>query len=110
MVAGPTNLFAILNCLNVGFRTAAVEQRAEEIHRLLGAVRREFQMLGHVVERSKRQAQTVVNGIEEVETRFRVMDRTLKSADSTATTTANGDRSVGGEDKSGEPLLFGERH
>lgn len=83
MVAGPTNLFAILNCLSVGFRTAAVEERAEEIHRLLGAVRREFQMLGHVVERSKRQAQTVVNGMEDVESRFRSMERTLKSVDTT---------------------------
>ena len=81
MLAGPTNLFAILNCLNVGFRTAAVEERATEIHRLLGAVRREFQVLSLAVERSKRQAQTVVNGMEEVEARFRAMDRTLKSVD-----------------------------
>jgi DNA recombination protein RmuC len=85
MVAGPTNLFAILNCLSVGFRTAAVEERAEEIHRLLGAVRREFQILGHVVDRSKRQAQTVVNGIEDVEARFRSMEKTLKSVQNSDT-------------------------
>ena len=98
MVAGPTNLFAILNCLNVGFRTAAIEQRATEIHRLLGAVRREFQLLGHVVERSKRQAQTVVNGIEDVESRFRSLDRTLKSVELAPDDAAQGlpDPQIGG--------------
>ncbi len=81
MLAGPTNLFAILSSLSVGFRTMAVEQRATEIHELLGAVRREFQNFAVSIERSKRQAQTVLTGISDVETRFRMMDRTLKSVD-----------------------------
>lgn len=81
MLSGPTNLFAILNSLSVGFRTLAVEQRAAEIHDLLAEVRREFQNFAVAIERSKRQAQTVLAGINDVETRFRVMDRTLKSVD-----------------------------
>lgn len=81
MLSGPTNLFAILNSLSVGFRTMAVEQRASEIHDLLAEVRREFQNFAVSIERSKRQAQTVLMGINDVETRFRVMDRTLKSVD-----------------------------
>ncbi len=81
MLAGPTNLFAILSSLSVGFRTMAVEQHATEIHELLGAVRREFQSFALSIERSKRQAQTVLTGISDVETRFRMMDRTLKSVD-----------------------------
>lgn len=81
MLAGPTNLFAILHCLNVGFRTVAIEEKASDIHRLLIGVRREFQQFGFAMERSKRQAQTVVDGISDVETRFRAMEKTLKSVD-----------------------------
>lgn len=81
MLSGPTNLFALLNCLSVGFRAAAIEDRASEIHRLLAAVRREFQVFSLAVDRSKRQAQTVLNGIEDLEARFRSIDRTLKTVD-----------------------------
>ena len=50
MLAGPTNLWALLNSLQIGFRTLAIEQRSSEVWRVLGAVKTEFQKFGDVLD------------------------------------------------------------
>jgi len=45
-VAGPTTLAALLNSLQMGFRTLAVEQRSSEVWQLLGAVKTQFGQFG----------------------------------------------------------------
>src|SRR5262249_17408932 len=77
IVAGPTTLAATLNSLRVGFRTLAIEQRASEVWRVLGAVKTEFRKFGEVLDRVKRQLTTASKTIEETGVRPRAMARKL---------------------------------
>ncbi|MGZ8273178.1 MAG: DNA recombination protein RmuC [Burkholderiaceae bacterium] len=81
VVTGPTTLAAILNSLQMGFRTIALEQRSAEVWQVLGAVKTEFGKFGEVLARVKDQLQAASNTIERAETRTRQMDRALKSVE-----------------------------
>ena len=80
-VAGPTTLLAMLNSLQMGFRTLAIEQRSSEVWALLGAVKNEFEKFGQVLAKTRQQLQTVTNTIVEAETRTRQMERKLKDVE-----------------------------
>jgi DNA recombination protein RmuC len=81
VVTGPTTLAAILNSLQMGFRTMALEQRSAEVWQVLGAVKTEFGKFGEVLARVKDQLQAASHTIERAETRTRAMDRALKSVE-----------------------------
>jgi DNA recombination protein RmuC len=81
VIAGPTTLSAILSSLRMGFQTLAVEQRAAEVWRVLGAVKTEFGKFGGVLDRVQRQLHTVTRTIEETGTRTRVMERRLRAVE-----------------------------
>ncbi len=81
LVAGPTNLAAILNSLRVGFQTLAIEKRAHEVWTVLGAVKSEFGKFGDVLERVKKQLNAASNTIEASTRRTRVMVRTLRQVE-----------------------------
>jgi DNA recombination protein RmuC len=78
VVAGPTTLLAMLNSLQMGFRTLALEQRSSEVWQVLGAVKTEFSKFGDVLARVKAQTQTVLNTLDSAEQRSRVMGRALR--------------------------------
>jgi len=80
-IAGPTTLSALLNSLQMGFRTLAIEKRSSEVWTVLGAVKTEFGKFGEVLANTKRQLQTVTNTIEQAETRTRAMERRLKGVE-----------------------------
>ena len=81
-LAGPTTLLAMLNSLQMGFRTLALEKRSTEVWEVLGAVKTEFAKFGNVLGRIRGQAQTVLNTVGEAETRTRQMSRALKGVES----------------------------
>lgn len=80
-LAGPTTLMAMLNSLQMGFRTLALEQRSSEVWQVLGAVKTEFGKFGDVLARVKNQTQTVLNTLDAAETRSRAMGRALKTVE-----------------------------
>ena len=80
-LAGPTTLSALLNSLQMGFRTLAIEKRSSEVWMVLGAVKTEFGKFGEVLAATKKQLQTVTNTIEQAETRTRQMERRLKGVE-----------------------------
>jgi len=80
-IAGPTTLSAILNSLQMGFRTLAIEKRSSEVWGLLSAVKTEFGKFGEVLSKTKQQLQTVANSIGQAETRTRQMARKLKGVE-----------------------------
>jgi len=80
-IAGPTTLSALLNSLQMGFRTLAIEKRSSEVWVVLGAVKTEFGKFGDVLAAAKRQLQAVTNSIEAAEVRTRAMDRKLKDVE-----------------------------
>ncbi|UDG82054.1 DNA recombination protein RmuC [Candidatus Vallotia cooleyia] len=76
-IAGPTTLTALLNSLQMGFRTLAIERRSSEVWQVLGAVKTEFGKFGNVLAKTKNQLATVTRSIELAETRTRQMHRKL---------------------------------
>jgi len=82
VIAGPTTLTAILNSLQMGFRTLAIEQRSGEIQQLLGAVKTEFGNFGEVLATTRKQLETVANSIGKAEVRTRQIERKLKGVES----------------------------
>jgi len=80
-LAGPTTLMAMLNALQMGFRTLALEKRSSEVWQVLGAVKTEFGKFGDVLARVKSQTQTVLNTLDQAEVRSRAMGRALKSVE-----------------------------
>ena len=79
--AGPTTLAAMLNSLQMGFRTLAIEKRSAEVWQVLGAVKSEFGKFGEVLARLKTQLATASNTIESAEVRTRAMSRALKTVE-----------------------------
>src|SRR6202000_1306546 len=63
-IAGPTTLTALLNSLQMGFRTLAIEKRSSEVWQVLGAVKNEFSKFGTVLEKTRKQLDTVRNSID----------------------------------------------
>lgn len=80
-VCGPTTLSAVLNSLQMGFRTLAIEKRSSEVWKVLGEVKNEFGRFGEVLARTKAQLQTVANSIDQAEVRTRQIERRLKDVE-----------------------------
>lgn len=78
MVAGPTTLAALLNSLQMGFRTLAIEKRSAEVWNLLGAVRTEFSKFGTILEKTRKKLVEAGNHIDQAATRTRVIERKLR--------------------------------
>ncbi len=81
-VTGPTTLTAILNSLQMGFRTLAIEKRSSEVWQVLGAVKTEFGKFGEVLAKTKKKLDEARNTIDEAEKRSRSMDRKLRQVES----------------------------
>jgi DNA recombination protein RmuC len=77
MVAGPTNIAALLSSLRVGFQTLAIERRASEVWTLLRAVKTEFGKFDDVLIKLKRQLERASRTIDATDTRTRAMKRRL---------------------------------
>ncbi len=80
-LAGPTTLLAMLNALQMGFRTLALEKRSSEVWQVLGAVKNEFGKFGDVLGKLRTQTQTVLNTLDQAQTRTNVMNRALRQVD-----------------------------
>ena len=78
ILAGPTTLLAMLNSLQMGFRTLALEKRSSEVWAVLGAVKTEFAKFGDALARTKKKLDEASSNIEAVERRARVMTRELR--------------------------------
>jgi DNA recombination protein RmuC len=82
-VAGPTTLVAILNSLQMGFRTLALQKRSSEVWKVLGSVKKEFENFGGMLEKAQKNIQTGRSQLDEVVgTRTRAIQRQLRGVDS----------------------------
>ena len=82
VVTGPTTLAAILNSLQMGFRTLAIQKYSGEVWKILGAVKKEFESMGGMLEKAKKHIETANGQIEHVlGVRTRAIQRRLKDVD-----------------------------
>jgi DNA recombination protein RmuC len=78
IITGPTTLSALLNSLQMGFRTLAIEKRSSEVWQLLGAVKTEFGNFGAILEKTQKKLQEASNVIDEAGRRSRSIERKLR--------------------------------
>lgn len=81
MITGPTTITAILNSLQMGFRTLAIEKQSSEIWQTLSEVKTEFGRFGEILERTQKKLQEASNQIDAGATRARSIERKLKNVD-----------------------------
>lgn len=83
VVTGPTTLAAILNSLQMGFRSLAIQKRSSEVWQVLAAVKKEFELFGGMLQKAQGNIQTGLNQLDEVMgKRTRAIQRRLRGVES----------------------------
>lgn len=77
-ITGPTTLSALLNSLQMGFRTLAIEKRSSEVWDLLSAVKTEFNQFGTILEKTKKKLVEATNTIDKASVRSRAIEKQLR--------------------------------
>ncbi len=83
-VAGPTTLCALLNSLQMGFQTLAIQKQSSEVWKVLGQVRTEFGKYADVLSRVQKKLQEASNTVDQGLTRTRVLEKKLRDVESPA--------------------------
>lgn len=81
-VAGPTTLAALLNSLQMGFQTLAIQKQSSEVWKVLGQVRGEFGKYADVLTRVQKKLQEASTTVDQGLTRTRVLERRLRDVES----------------------------
>ena len=89
-LVGPTTLLAVLNALQMGFRTLAIEKRSSEVWQLLGTVKTEFGKFAGVLESADKQLNTVQNSLKQAGVRTRAIERSLRGVEALPGSEAQG--------------------
>ena len=80
-IAGPTTLAALLNSLQMGFRTLAIEKRSSEVWGVLGAIKTEFGKFREALEANRKKLEQATKSIESAGVRTRQIERKLKGVE-----------------------------
>ncbi|HBN53980.1 MAG TPA: DNA recombination protein RmuC [Stenotrophomonas sp.] len=101
VVAGPTTVTALLNSLQMGFRTLAIEQRSSEVWSLLGAVKGEFGKFAGILEKAEKQINTVGKSLGDASRKTRTIERKLRGVESLSADASQA--LLGGAEEDDEP-------
>ncbi len=80
-MTGPTNFLAVLNSLQMGFRTLAIQKRSSEVWKLLGAVKTEFGKFGDLLENTQKKLNAASKTIEDAARKTRTIERKLRDVE-----------------------------
>jgi DNA recombination protein RmuC len=83
LITGPTTLMSLLNSLQMGFRSLAIEKRSSEVWQVLSAAKTEFQKYGQVWDKLSKQLQTAQKTVQEAGVRTRAVERRLRDVEVT---------------------------
>ena len=81
VIAGPTTLWSILNSLQMGFKTLAIQKRSSEVWNLLAAVKTEWGKYGDVLDKVNKKLHEASNSVDEAARRSRAIGRKLRSVE-----------------------------
>ncbi len=98
VIAGPTTVTALLNSLQMGFRTLAIEQRSSEVWGLLGAVKSEFGKFAGILEKAEKQINTVGKSLGDASRKTRTIERKLRGVESLSTDASRALLGMDGDD------------
>ncbi len=82
MIAGPTTITALLNSLSMGFRAVAINEKANEVRRLLSVAKAQYEKFGEVLDRAKKKIDEAGRTLVAAQDRNRIMAGKLKGIDS----------------------------
>jgi DNA recombination protein RmuC len=105
-IAGPATLGALLNSLQMGFRTLAIQQRSSEVWTLLGAVKTEFAKYGAVLEKVQKKLIEAANTMDDAAVRTRAIERRLRSVEAIPESAAAALLDANGEQEAAQERLF----
>lgn len=83
-ITGPTTLMSLLNSLQMGFKTLAIEKSTSDVWKVLSAAKAEFQKYGQVWDKLQKQLNTAQNTVSAAKTRTNAIERTLKNVETGA--------------------------
>ena len=107
VIAGPTTLWSILNSLQMGFRTLAIQKRSSEVWNLLAAVKTEWTRYGDVLDAVHKKLNQATETIEKAKVRSRAIGRKLKDVQELPAGESNGLLSANALEEEEEEPLFG---
>ncbi|HEY0455962.1 MAG TPA: DNA recombination protein RmuC, partial [Verrucomicrobiae bacterium] len=81
VIAGPTTLWSILNSLQMGFRTLAIEKRSSEVWKVLGAVKNDFGKFGDMLDGVKKKLEQASNTIDDASRKSKTIERKLRDVE-----------------------------
>ena len=95
MIAGPSTVTALLNSLSMGFKTIAINEKANEVWKVLGAAKTQYEKFGVLLAKAHKKIEEAGNTISDAEKRNELIQRNLKSVESLET--AEADKMLMGE-------------
>ena len=98
MVAGPTNLYALLTSFQLGFKMLNLQKKGDEVWNVLSATQNEFAKFGGLMDKMDKQVGTVQNTLRDLGTRTRAINRTLRDVGDDVSQAALPSESTGGFD------------
>lgn len=81
VISGPTTFVALLNSLQMGFRTLAIEKRSSEVWQLLGMVKSEFSKFGDLLDKTNKKLQEISGTMELASRKTRTIEKKLKKVE-----------------------------
>ena len=88
MIAGPSTVTALLNSLSMGFKTIAINEKANEVWKVLGAAKTQYEKFGVLLAKAHKKIEEAGNTISDAEKRNELIQRNLKSVESLETVEA----------------------
>lgn len=98
MIAGPATITALLNTIAMGFRSIAINEKANEIRELLGAVKKQYDTFDGILGKVKKKIEEADKQIDEATRRNRLIQKKLRSVEETDSTTADNLLGIGDSD------------
>ena len=89
VIAGPTTLWSIVNSLQMGFRTLAIQKRSGEVWELLAAVKTDWKTYGELLNRVQKKLHEASNTVEDATRRTRAIGRKLRQVEELPTAKAD---------------------
>ncbi|MBU2505177.1 MAG: DNA recombination protein RmuC [Bacteroidetes bacterium] len=77
-ITGPTTFLAVLNSLQMGFRTLAIQKKSSEVWKILGGVKTEFGKFGDMLDKTQKKLLEASNTIDDASKRSRAIERKLR--------------------------------
>lgn len=89
MIAGPSTITALLNSLSMGFKTIAINEKANEVRELLGAAKAQYEKFGDLLAKAKKKVDEAGKTLEDAERKNLFIQRKLKNIEAIDTVSAD---------------------